>query len=152
MREIKFRGKRTKDGSWVYGDLKQRKVGDFYLWEIDGWAINTDTVGQFTDFYDQNKKEIYEGDILQIRRYEFLENENSYKEPKIGDIYWHNGAFHMRNIHASDSYNNSSEGYTNIDKILSKLCNSNKGYYWNVECKIIGNIHDNPTFIKSIKE
>ena len=51
MREIKFRGKRLRDGKWVYGFFR---IDDYNLIiAIDGnfiveYKVNPETVGQFT--------------------------------------------------------------------------------------------------------
>jgi uncharacterized phage protein (TIGR01671 family) len=74
MREIKFRGKRIDTGEWVYGHyLKSASTfiavdgglvdGHFELYEVD-----PETVGQFTNCYDKNGKEIWEGDVIQYQR------------------------------------------------------------------------------------
>lgn len=133
MREIKFRGKGKDTGDWVYGDLRHQKVGDFY--EIDGWTVNTDTIGQFTGLYDKYRTPIYEGDVLEIRKSPLFEEDNP--EAQVGDVFWYNGAFHIREIYSSD-------GYNEINNVLQELCYSDGTYNSWAECKIIGNIHDNP--------
>lgn len=137
MREIKFRGKRKYNGDWVYGDLRHQKVGDFY--EIDGWTVNEDTIGQFTGLYDKNDAPIYEGDVLEIIKFLFSEEDNP--ETQVGDVFWYNGAFCIREIYSSD-------GYNEINNVLAELCYSDGTYNSWAECKIIGNIHDNPELIK----
>lgn len=85
-REIKFRGKRVKDGKWIYGNLANYAFNfrslsihksvifeniasfatDNFGYVIDDCEIDEETVWQFTGLYDRNGKEIYDGDIVRI--------------------------------------------------------------------------------------
>ena len=133
MREIIFRGKRTINGDWVYGDFmhgNERKslrdsifVYDSETQSFNDYEINPSTLGQYTGLTDKNGKRIFEGDIVQYYGTYPLE---VYIEEGHTKIRWYD------TISAS-KYD---ELFFTIDR---------EGYG---ECEIIGNIHDNPELLK----
>lgn len=136
MRTIKFRGKASHNGEWLYGDLinihgKCHILGEDDMQE-DGhhvtqdsdrptW-VEPDTVGEFTGLLDKNGKEIYEGDILQC-------GESIFKVSYEGS---HLGAFSLVR-----------EGY-----FAGCFGDLTEPFY----CEVIGNIHDNPELLEGGKE
>ncbi len=124
-REFKFRGKDSRTGEWLYGDLvhsadKKRRailVSDRDCY--DECEVQFDSIAQFTGFLDYHK-EIYEGDILMLAGYICVVEWNS-------DVC----AFCIRFIFEK--------------KVGSKPLGS-----WLEECReweVIGNIIDNPEFL-----
>lgn len=71
-RVIKFRGKRTDTGEWVYGSLILCTNDHPFILPISdnaagiGHPVERDSVGQFTGFIDTRGKEIYENDLIRI--------------------------------------------------------------------------------------
>ena len=125
MKEIKFRGKRIDNGEWVYGYLFQVWEDAYILWgTINGIPnmikVETKTVGQYIDLKDKNKKEIYEGDIVE---YKFREDLDEIQE----EVKWEK----------DDTGFTPFNDYCYEDKVL-----------FGKDCEIIGNIHKNPNLLK----
>lgn len=144
MREIKFRGKRIKNGEWVYGDLRQENSGrKVIMTNLSTWGDNPDdvepygdditvdpnTVGQYTGLKDKNGKEIYEGDIM------FLSDRGSHKEEVIVEHGLYGWTFY--NPKTATFYSDGSHTYYAVENY--------RFMFGTGVC--IGNIHDNPELL-----
>lgn len=142
MREIKFRGKRLKDGKWLYGSLADYRfeirsiedkkkiifdniVGfatDNFSFVVKDCAVDPATIGQYVGLLDCNGREIYEGDMLECPNVPTISLEVYYNPAK--------GSFCLaEHTHTEGVLN----GTTPIGEMLM--------HYPNMH--IIGNIHDN---------
>lgn len=88
-REIKFRGKSAKNGQWLHGYLGEVKTlvlntphtekvifrnlasfnTDNFYYVVNDYAVDENTIGQFTGLYDSYGREIYEDDIVKVCEY-----------------------------------------------------------------------------------
>ena len=132
MRQIKFRAKSIYTNKWVYGNL--RIFGErAYISAVDSHAqseVLLSTVGQFTGLTDCNGKQIYEGDIIHTRNDNRLIVRYGYKE-HIVRLNGVNDSFAAYGWIVENIQN----GFTDF---LDNEC---------LQCKVIGNIHDNPELI-----
>lgn len=129
MREILFRGKRTDNGEWIYGDLIQN-VDCLKIREQEksikkiakSYEVDPETVGQCTGLCDKNGKKIFEGDIV-LGLFLFDISINAivrFRDGAFG-LEWHRGEIIEFNAFTS-------------------LCN--------ITYEIIGNIYDNPELLE----
>lgn len=123
MRTIKFRGQDISDGAWVYGSLVYSDENDVAIYFQRGNRlvkvyVNQETIGQFTNLYDKNKKEIYEGDILKV----------PYTQERI-EVRFVRGVFAFL-------WNGDLDDEAPINAPTQE---------W---AEVIGNIHDNPELLK----
>ena len=136
MREILFRGKRTDNGEWVYGNLvrgcdkKYAYIVEFGNEELcrNYVDVHPETVGQYTGLTDKNGTKIFEGDIVLVPYIDpIFKCTWSDTSPCERAIVKHcNGMFYVEYIESGDKFT------------LSAM----DGYM-----KIIGNIYDNPELL-----
>ena len=157
MREILFRGKRTDNGEWVYGNLvrgcdeKYTYVVEFGNRELCRNYVNVDpeTIGQYTGLKDKNDTKIFEGDIVQYLTYDDFDCQSvvkfgEYKQDGSSGEY---GAriclgFYVEvdNFTCPDWCENEPECFSDYQKQQNILEIAN-------ECEVIGNIYDNPELL-----
>ena len=67
MRKIIFRGRRIGTGEWVYGGAAPTALKDGYSIHngIRAYAVDQDSIGQYTGMEDINGTPIYEDDLVQ---------------------------------------------------------------------------------------
>ena len=130
MREILFRGKRLDNGEWVEGAfvgkydpmlcisyafiVAQKPKDSFVTW----YAVDPDTVCQYTGLTDNVRQRIYEGDIVSILP----------DDGEMGVIKW-----------ADDEA---------MFVLEADVWCANFDNYFSTDLEVIGNIHDNPELLK----
>jgi uncharacterized phage protein (TIGR01671 family) len=136
MRIIKFRGKRKDNGKWVYGSIVYKRGRNFSYINAKAyifWCKNNgffkaevipETVGQFTGLIGICGTSIIDGDIVKISK------GDCESEPTIFIIKWDKeiAGFGVNVI--------------NNGRYVADLENAELGG------EVIGNIHDNPEFLK----
>lgn len=157
-RQIKFRAKERYTGEWVSGSLLHYNLDyispldnstttfEFcYIWlenvKKGGRRVEVDknTIGQWTGMYDNEGKEIYEGDILVFGLLDdddfgYCPFEVANSNPAY-EVKWFDGRYIIRSCYDVD------------DEFCDSLCGVTADCVRN-HFKIIGNVYDNPGLIK----
>lgn len=131
MRTIKFRGK-CFDGKWVHsGNIRFKNDGSIL---IHTYSISPETLGQFVGIQDENRRDIYEGDIIE----KTVRSGCSYSY--IGIVVFSNGFFGIKGI---------SDLVPPLSLFKQDALLDDKGDRVDViyKYKVIGNIFDNPELL-----
>ena len=163
MREIKFRGKMLETGIWIYGcyTFSKKDSSRHVIWVQDEnkelfvhtwpYAVDGNTIGQFTGLCDKNGKEIYEGDILEC------------KNIFGGTLKWHYIVGRPLDFESSNLFLMTYEINFETDSDDGEAVYKNIGVWHKEEMRcdlppftkygsdcyeVIGNIHDNPELLK----
>ena len=154
MREILFRGKRTDNGEWIYGNLAIRddvKRWEYFIGQNSlGYDVIPETVGQYTGLTDMNGKKIFEGDIFKFDDEIWLSSltscgieYDSWKTENYGVVGFDEDYAkydfvkykYNENSVEADLHENNTIEFADFVKDL----------------EIIGNVYDNPELLKGIK-
>lgn len=123
MRSIKFRALESgADGRikmWRYGWLAHNEMFFYIINGITSHGVDEKTVGQFTGLLDKNGKEIYEGDIMRSHG------------SIAGIVFYQAPSFVIKKTEKAKTWH---------EFILSPDQNQFQ--------EVIGNIHENPEFLK----
>ena len=132
-REILFRGKSIGIDVWLYGKLFNYGltapsnvtcisvcVPTTWKEAYNFYAVNPDTIGQYTGLKDKNGKKIFEGDVVIIA------------EKLKAKVIYYGGAYRMQSEFSPTPIDTTDMGYMMREFSI----------------RVIGNIHDNPELIK----
>jgi uncharacterized phage protein (TIGR01671 family) len=137
-RKIKFRGKVTKGyqesffkQKFVYGNVIycEDDIESTIINEEFEATVDTDSIGQFTGFFDKNGKEIYEGD--------FVKDGSTTGYNYLMEVYWDDKFQWSLRL---PKINNNFSGSLSNDKYIVPQ---------EMRIEIIGNIHENPELLNS---
>ena len=131
-----FRAKRINNGEWVEGYYRHIPcLDEHYILPInprnrmESYAVDTSTICQCTGLYDEDRKKIFEGDIVGF--IDCTSTENGYSEHYcVGQVLWdqETASFQVTERLSAESY-----------EVLDR------------GCKVLGNIFDNAELMEEWK-
>lgn len=144
--EYEFRGIRSYNNEWVFGNLVidergEKHIVEFSEVEQDGHHIkiesdipmffNQESIGMFTNRYDDNGTKIYQGDIIEVSHNVDRKTTKHFRTEIIWDDDVCGFGFQSSNI------------IGNLD-FMDSLPRENKNIYSSHydTCKVVGNIHE----------
>jgi uncharacterized phage protein (TIGR01671 family) len=142
MREILFRGKRSKDGEWVQGWFVGKTRNEPYKLPRKKYTIIDEnliahyivpsTICQFTGLTDKNGTKIFEGDIVKTDEYWC----------EIGVVKYGEGTFDSGIYRYTGFYYEDKDGYIDHHSLYQAKDEED------VKFVVIGNIFDNPELLE----
>lgn len=136
-REILFRGFNEKNNKWLYGYyfvnrgqhfIAEDEIETNPILSEEDFAVNPNTIGQYTGFKDKNGRKIFEGDILEY----IGKREDNMNKVYRRMVVFHEGMFALLSKEL--------QAYS----ALKHHCMEDGRSAW----RVIGNIHDNPELIE----
>lgn len=152
-RQIKFRAKTTANGHWVYGSLIDYGDNTFAIRNSKSqpW-VQADSIGQFTGLKSEDDEELYEGDIVEVCRFDHNGTDHHYRA--YVDFYMgefilcvtHRILYQMLNNELHKTLNlykeNEDAPCWSLSEMYIDYCYSDRTIGNCEDIKIVGNIHE----------
>lgn len=137
IREIKYRAK-DYEGYWVYGEPHLSGICPHMHCHSARAFVNIETLGQSTELFDVNEREIFEGDIVEWTFFYTAGGLQGAVEKDItlrGVIKWGTAGF-IFEVWENDFENAGWYGISSLDFDSTS------------DIEVIGNIYDNPELVQ----
>lgn len=132
-RRILFRAKSEVNGKWLKGNIYQTAEGNTYIRRSEdsiaiSELVDPDTLCQYTGFYAQNHKPIYENDIVECTYFDHNGNDTQVK----GIVAWEDWGYCLKTI-GDDKKKYEAMGYVSLNLPIDT----------ENEIRVLGNKFDN---------